>query len=126
MLIFPKGENEFNKAGFRPLKVKWFNRPRVAEAPVSFECEVDRILPLGDGPGAGNLVLAKVVMMHVETAFLTEENTLAGEQLDLVARMGDQWYTKVNSKSLFKLSKSLARVGIGLPPFHKAFKQVIF
>lgn len=111
---FPKGEDEFKKAGFRPLKSQMVQPPRVAEAPVSFECVVDRVLPLGDGPGAGNLVLAKVVMMHVETAFLTEENTLAGEQMDLVARMGDQWYTRVTNKSLFKLPKSLGEIGIGV------------
>lgn len=111
---FPKGEDEFIKAGFTPLESHRIRPPRVAEAPVSFECVVDRILPLGDQPGAGNLVLAKVVLMHIDATFINEKKRVEGEHLDLVARMGDHWYTRITDKTLFKLNKSLGRVGIGV------------
>lgn len=116
---FPKGENEFNKAGFTPLSSQVIRPPRVAEAPVSFECVVDRIIPLGEGPGAGNLVLAQVILMHVQENLLTKENQLDSTRIDQVARMGGQWYNRLNNKSLFKLSTHFkgAVIGVESLPF---------
>lgn len=124
---FPKGENEFNKAGFTPVSSQVIRPPRVAEAPVSFECVVDRIIPLGDNPGAGNLVLAQVILMHVQENLLTKENRLDSTRIDQVARMGGQWYNRLIDKSLFKLSTRIdgTMIGVESLPFSSRNSTVL-
>ena len=105
--------NEFVKAGFTQVPSDKVGPPRVGESPVAFECVVDRVIALGDGPGAGNLVLAKVVMIHVDEHYLNEEGRLDTQKLDLVGRMGGIWYTRSSGESLFEIPKPLRTQGIG-------------
>ena len=111
---YPKGVNEFIKAGFTEVASHKVAPPRVKEAPVALECTVDQVISLGDGPGAGNLIIARVVYMHVKKAFLDERGKLDTTKLDLVARMGGKWYTRVIPESLFEIPKPLKELGIGV------------
>ena len=124
---FPKGENEFKKAGFTPMNSQIIRPPRVAQAPVAFECKVNRIIPLGDGPGAGNLILAQVVLMHIKENLLNKENQLDSTRLDLVARLGGQWYNRLINKSLFKLSQDFKGQLLGVDglPHHIKNSKVL-
>jgi flavin reductase (DIM6/NTAB) family NADH-FMN oxidoreductase RutF len=79
--------------------------PRVLESPISFECKVDNIVSLGDSGGAGQLIIAKVVQIHINKDYLDSEGGIDSEKLDLVARMGGDWYTRVNKDSMFKIPK---------------------
>lgn len=102
---YAKGVNEFIESGLTEapsLKVK---PPRVLESPVSFECVVDNIISLGEHGGAGQLVIAKVVHIHVKSEILDANNEIDSERLDLVARLGGDWYTRVTKESMFKLEK---------------------
>lgn len=102
---YPKGVNEFNETGLtevRSLKVK---PPRVLESPVSFECVVDNIISLGDNGGAGQLVIAKVVYVHINSNLLDSNGEIDPTKLDLVARMGGDWYSRVTKKSMFTINK---------------------
>ncbi len=108
------GVNEFTKSGLTEkasIKVK---PPRVGESPVSFECVVDDIIALGNEAGAGNLVICKVVYIHLNTKYLDEKNQLDTEKLDLVARMGGSWYTRCTKQSIFEIPKPLNTKGIGV------------
>lgn len=111
---YPKEVNEFAKAGFTEVASQKVKPPRVKEAPVAMECIVEQVIALGDGPGAGNLVIARIVYMHVKKAFLDERGKLDTTALDLVGRMGGKWYTRVIPESLFAIPKPLKELGIGV------------
>lgn len=108
------GVNEFVKAGFTQVPSDKVKPPRVGEAPVAFECVVDQVIALGDGPGAGNLVLAKVVQIHVKKTFLDADGNLDTPKLDLVARMGGNWYCRASGDALFEIPKPIRTKGIGV------------
>ena len=111
---YDKGVNEFVKAGLTEVASTKVRPPRVAESPVAFECVVDQVIALGDGPGAGNLVVARVVMIHLQEEYLDAEGKLDTIKLDLVSRMGGIWYSRAIPESLFEIPKPLRNLGIGV------------
>jgi len=111
---YAKGVNEFEKAGFTMLPSVLVKPPRVAEAPVQLECVVKEVIHLGDNPGAGNLVLAEVKLIHVSEAILDNEGKIDQVKIDLVARLGGDWYCRVTPENLFKVAKPLTTLGIGV------------
>ncbi|MGB3152678.1 MAG: flavin reductase family protein [Maribacter sp.] len=111
---YDKGVNEFTKAGFTEVKSQLVKPPRVGEAPVSFECTVTDVIELADTPGAGNLVIAEVKLMHINEDYLDENGKLDTQKLDLVGRMGGSWYTRSNGDSLFEIPKPIRNKGIGV------------
>ena len=111
---YPKGTNEFIKAGFTPIASELVRPPRVAEAPVQFECIVKQVIPLGDQHGAGNLILAEIKIMHIHEDILDAEGKIDQEKIDLVARLGGDWYCRVTKANLFKVAKPVRTMGIGV------------
>jgi len=111
---YPKGVNEFVKAGLTAVDSTMVKPPRVAEAPVSFECVVEEIKELGDWPGAGNLIFARVVLMHINQDYLGEDGMLDTTKLDLVGRMGGEWYNRTTPDALFSIPKPTRHHGIGI------------
>lgn len=124
---YAKGVNEFEKAGFTMLKSDLVRPPRVAEAPVQFECVVNEVIALGDHHGAGNLVLAEIKVMHINEAILDENGRIDQHKIDLVARLGGDWYCRVTNDNLFKVAKPLAKLGIGVDrlPYSVRFSKVL-
>lgn len=110
---FPKGVNEFVKAGFIELPSQKVKPPRVAESPVSFECKVNQVIPLGNEGGAGNLVLCEVLLMHVKDEILDAEGKIDPQKLDAVARMGLNYYSRASGDSVFVVPKPNEKLGIG-------------
>lgn len=111
---YARGVNEFEKAGLTQIPSQKVKPPRVGEAPVAFECEVDQVVPLGTEGGAGNLILARVVLLHVQEAYLDADGKLDTTQLDLVGRMGGSWYCRAGGDALFQIPKPLRTQGIGV------------
>lgn len=111
---YAKGINEFGKAGLTEVPSHKVKPPRVKEAPVSFECVVDDVIELGDSGGAGNLVIARVVLIHIDEAYLDTAGHLDTKKLDLVARMGGSLYCRANGDALFEIPKPIRRKGIGV------------
>jgi flavin reductase (DIM6/NTAB) family NADH-FMN oxidoreductase RutF len=111
---YPKGVNEFVKAGLTAVPSNQVAPPRVKEAPVAFECKVLQVLPLGDQGGAGNLVICELIQIHLDEAILDSSGAIAPLKLDPVARLGGNWYTKVTADSLFQIPKPLTTLGIGV------------
>lgn len=111
--------NEFEKAGFTTLpslRVKPF---RVAESPVQMECVVDKILPLGDDGGAGNLIFCKIVMMHISEDILSDTGRIDPNKIDLMGRMGRFYYVRASGAAVEEIVQEVTRIGIGfdgLPP----------
>jgi len=119
---YEKGVNEFEKAGFTQVSSEKVKPPRVGEAPVSFECSVTEIIELADTPGAGNLIFAKVELIHLNEDYLTD-NQLDTQKLDLVGRMGGSWYTRSNGDSLFEIPKPIRTKGIGIDQLPKGIQN---
>lgn len=111
---YAKGVNEFMKSGFTPVTSKLIKPPRVAESYVQFECVINQIIPLGDGHGAGNLVLAEIKLMHISEQVLDAAGLIDQTKMDHVARLGGDWYCRVTPDNLFQVAKPNRNIGIGV------------
>lgn len=111
---YAKGVNEFIKSGLTEVPSDLVKPPRVGESPVSFECIVDDIIELGQNGGAGNLVISRVVKIHIDKQYLNEDGKLDTVKLDLVSRLGGSWYGRMIPEALFEIPKPLAKKGIGV------------
>ena len=111
---YAKGVNEFDKAGFTMLPSHQVKPPRVAEAPVQLECVVTEVISLGAQPGAGNLILAEIKLIHIKEEILDEDGKIDQIKIDLVARLGGDWYCRVTPENLFQVAKPLTTLGIGV------------
>lgn len=119
---YPDGVNEFLKSGLTMLESDLVRPFRVAESPVQFECKVNEIIALGTEGGAGNLIICEVVKMHISEMVLDEKGTINQEKIDLVSRMGGNWYSRAN-QGLFEIPKPLATLGIGVDTIPNFIKE---
>lgn len=111
---YPREVNEFEKAGFTEEAATMVKPPMVREAKIKLECKVNEVKPLGTGGGAGNLIIAEVLVMHIDDAVLDAEGMIDQRKLDLVARLGGHWYTRANSNTIFEVEKPNLKLGIGV------------
>ncbi len=111
---FPKEVNEFVKAGFTEQPSTRVKPPMVKEAKIKLECKVNEVKSLGENGGAGQLVIAEVLCMHVDESILGEDGKIDQQKLELIARLGGDWYCKVDSSNLFKVPKPNTKLGIGV------------
>jgi len=110
---YPQGVNEFVKAGFTMLPSEVVKPPRVAESPVQLECRINQVIPLGEKAGSGNLVIAEILRIHLSESILDDKGNIDQTALDLVARLGGNWYARINKDSLFQLDKPNEKIGMG-------------
>jgi flavin reductase (DIM6/NTAB) family NADH-FMN oxidoreductase RutF len=116
---YPKGVDEFVKAGFTKEPATVVKPPMVKESKVKLECRVQEIKSLGEEGGAGQLVICEVLTMHIADELLTGDRKIDQTKLELVARLGGDWYCKVTKETLFIVPKPNVKLGIGidaLPP----------
>ena len=111
---YEEGVNEFIKAGLTMKPADLVKPPLIAECPVNFECKINEIKSLGEEGGAGNLVICEVIKIHIREEYLNEEGNLDQRKLDLVARLGGNWYSRNTADNLFEVPKPLVTKGIGL------------
>jgi flavin reductase (DIM6/NTAB) family NADH-FMN oxidoreductase RutF len=110
---YAPGVNEFEKAGFTALKSDSVKPFRVAESPVQFECKVNEVIELGTEGGAGNLIICEVLKIHIHDEVLDSNGMIDQQKIDLVARMGGDWYSRANIESMFEITKPISSCGIG-------------
>jgi len=111
---YPKGINEFVKAGLTPLpavKVKPF---RVKESPVHLECKVLEVKHTGTGGGSGNLVICEIIHMHINEDILNLEGRIDQQKIDTVGRMGGNWYCRAHGDALFEIPQPNQNLGVGV------------
>ncbi|MGB0526042.1 MAG: flavin reductase family protein [Flammeovirgaceae bacterium] len=111
---YAKGINEFVKAGFTELPAQLVKPPRVKEAHVHFECKVNDVVVLGDQGGAGHLVICEVLLMHINEEILDQNGKVDPFKIDLVGRMGGDWYCRAQGEALFEVEKPITKLGIGI------------
>lgn len=120
---YETGVNEFVKAGFTELPSEMVKAPRVAESPVQLECKVREVVKLGDHGGAGNLVIAEIVLMHINEAVLGEDGKIDQHKIDTVGRLGKNWYVRASGDALFEVEKPLSTLGIGVDQIPKRIRE---
>jgi flavin reductase (DIM6/NTAB) family NADH-FMN oxidoreductase RutF len=120
---YPKHVNEFEKAGFTMEPATLVKPPMVLESKIKMECRVNEVKPLGNNGGAGNLVIAEVLVMHIDDAILNEAKKIDQTKIALVARLGGDWYCRVNSSNLFILEKPNVQLGIGVDALPAGIRQ---
>ena len=91
---YPPGANEFEIAGLESAPSTKVRPPRVAAAPVAFECRLFQIVPLGDEQPGGEVVIGRVVLIYVR------DDVRVGTYIDLtalrpVARLAGSGYARV-------------------------------
>jgi flavin reductase (DIM6/NTAB) family NADH-FMN oxidoreductase RutF len=111
---FPKGVNEFVKSGLTPIASDLVKPFRVKESPVQLEAKVLEVKELGKAGGAGNLVICEIIRMHISESVLNEAQQIDAHKIDLVARMGDNWYCRAAGDALFEVQKPITTIGIGI------------
>lgn len=124
---YPKGVNEFVKAGFTEVKSSLVRPPRVGESHVSFECKVNQVISLGIEGGAGNLVVCEVLLIHIDDFVLDEQGRIDPNKMDSVARMGNDYYCRAHGEAVFTVHKPNEKIGIGIDaiPEHIRYSKVL-
>ncbi|MFY7963721.1 MAG: flavin reductase family protein [Chitinophagaceae bacterium] len=120
---YAKGTDEFIKAGFTKQPSSIIKPPLVKEAKIKLECKVIEIKSLGENKGAGQLVIAEVLLMHVDESILNEDQTNIDQtKINLIARLGGDWYLQANASNLFKVPKPNIQLGIGVDALPKSIR----
>jgi flavin reductase (DIM6/NTAB) family NADH-FMN oxidoreductase RutF len=96
---YEKGISEFTKAGFTPIASDLVKPMRVKESPVQLECKVFEVKEIGNC----NLVMCEIVKIHIDESVLTEQKLIDQQKIDLVARMGGNWYCRAHGDALFEI-----------------------
>jgi len=120
---YPKGVNEFIKAGFTPVASEMVKPFRVKESPAQLECKVKQVIELGQNGGAGNLIICEVVLIHIDEKVLDANKQIDPNKIDLVARLGGNWYSRTNGNALFEVAKPLMNLGIGVDAIPPAIRN---
>lgn len=120
---FAPGIDEFEKAGFTKIASETIKPFRVAESPVQFECKVNEVVELGDGGGAGNLIICEVTKIHIAEGVMGEDGKIDQQKIDLVSRMGGNWYCRADEHSMFEIVKPITTVGIGYDAIPEEIKK---
>lgn len=118
---YDQGINEFEKSGLTMLESDLVKPPRVKESPVQYECRVNDTIALGQDGGAGNLVIAEVVKLHIREDLIDDGLHIDQHKIDLVSRMGGNWYSRAN-QGMFEVEKPLQRQGIGVDQLPKSIR----
>ncbi len=120
---FAKGENEFTKAGFTEEKAMMIKPSMVKESKIKLECKVNEVKPLGTEGGAGNLIICEVLCMHIDESILDENKKIDQTKIQHVARLGGDWYSKIDSNNLFQVAKPNVQLGIGVDVLPASIKK---
>ncbi|UFH56715.1 flavin reductase family protein [Spirosoma sp. KNUC1025] len=118
---FERGINEFEKSGFTPVPSQRIRPPRVAESPAAFECDVRQTITTGDKPGAGTLIICDVLLAHFHDSIFSTSGAIDPHQLDLIGRMGGDWYCRAHGDALFEVTRP--KVGIGVDQLPKSIRN---
>lgn len=111
---YEKKVDEFVKAGLTPIPSEEISPFRVKESPVQFECKVNEVVELGQNGGAGNLVICEVLKIHIDESILDEKQQIDQHKIDLVSRMGGNWYCRADKNSMFEVEKPISTIGVGV------------
>lgn len=120
---YEKGVNEFEKAGFTAIASETVRPFRVKESPIQFECIVQQIIEIGESGGAGSLVICRIKKIHVDKDVFDEQGNIDPNILDLVGRMGEDYYVRTSGESNFIVEKPGLKIGVGIDALPEYLKN---
>ncbi len=120
---YPKGVDEFIKSGFTPIESHLVKPFRVKESPIQMECKVRQVIETGNGPGAANLIICEVLLIHVQQNVLDKNGMPDTRKLDLIGRLGADYYVHANGKALFTLPKPSEQLAKGVDALPEAIRM---
>ncbi|MFM2387012.1 MAG: hypothetical protein RL660_1769 [Bacteroidota bacterium] len=120
---YAAGVSEFEKSGLTPIASEVVKPYRVQESPVQMECIVKEVIATGDQGGAGNLIICEMVRMHINDAVLNDAGEIDYKKIDLVARMGKDYYCRANGEAVFEVPKPNMQLGIGVDALPKYIRE---
>ncbi|HEY9155842.1 MAG TPA: flavin reductase family protein [Opitutaceae bacterium] len=94
----PYGESEFETFGVQSAASVVVRPPRVAGAPVSFECVLHQIVPVGEGAIAANIVIGLIKMAHADDSVMGANGFPDPAKMDLIGRMGGDSYARTRER----------------------------
>ncbi|MFY7861864.1 MAG: flavin reductase family protein [Chitinophagales bacterium] len=119
---FPRGVNEFVKAGLTPIASDHIKAPRVAESPVHFECKVNQVIELGDQGGSGNLFLCEVIKIHVNDRVL-KDGKIDPLKIHQAGRCGLGYYVNNDPERMYSIAQPQAQIGIGVDALNETIRN---
>ncbi|TAN11654.1 MAG: flavin reductase family protein [Chitinophagaceae bacterium] len=120
---YPREVNEFVKSGLTPVPSVLVKPYRVKESPVSFECKVKQIIETGDKGGAGNLIICEAILIHVKDEVMDENGYINPHKIDLVGRMGLNYYCRASGNAVFEVPKPNTELGIGFDSLPESVRK---
>lgn len=120
---YAKGINEFEKTGLTPLASKIVKPFRVKESNIHLECKVQDVIKTGDKGGAGNIVIAEIVLIHINKDVLDPDGRINPVEMDYIARMGGNYYCRVIPESIFELVQPKDTCGMGVDALPKSVRR---
>lgn len=114
--------DEFSKSGLNTVKSELIKTPGVLEAPVRYECKLDRIIELGNKPGECSIVLCDVVCIHIDENMM-ENNKIKPEKTNIIGRLGGTNYIKINKENIFSAFQHRKTVPVGFDNLPKSILQ---
>ncbi len=120
---YPKGISEFEKAGFTPIKADHVKPFLVKESPVNMECMVKQVIETGQEGGAGNLIICEMLAMHINDEVLNDAQQIDPHKIDLVARMGGDYYCRASGNAVFEVAKPNLNLGMGIDALPDSIRQ---
>lgn len=120
---YPPDVNEFEKAGFTAIKSDFVRPFRVAESPAQLECKVLQVIETGKEGGAANLIICEMVCMHLNEAVLNDAGVIDPHKIDLVARMGGDFYCRASGDAVFTVAKPNTQLGIGIDALPESVRK---
>ena len=98
--------DEFRESGLTHLQSDLIKPFRVKESPVQMECKVNKIISLGNSGGSGNLIICEILLIHICEKILDKKNRIDQKKINLIGRLGFDWYIKSSNESLFEVNKN--------------------
>lgn len=90
----PHGESEFDFTGLTPVPAQKVKAFCVKESPINMECSLVEIRSYGSEGGAGNLIVGRIELIHIDESVLDANGRVDPALLQAVARMGgEDWCT---------------------------------
>ena len=100
--LLPHGESEFDAFDIAATPSTRVRPPRVADAPVAFECSLHAEVPVGEGPLAANIIIGRIHCAHIRDDVLNASGHIDPAKLDPVARLGGESYSRLGERFEFK------------------------
>ena len=88
----PYGKDEAELKDIHLVESTKIRPKRIQHAKIAFECILEKIVRISEGPEAGNLILGRVVMAHIDDDLILNDREINSKALDPLGRLSGKFY----------------------------------